>query len=177
MRALLASALLGLAACAAPAPNLDPTGAAFPSVLGTSLEGQDVRLPEALGGEPAVILVGYVQDTQFDLDRWILGLMQAETPVRILEVPTITGFFPGLIAGTIDDGMRSGIPQEDWGSVVTLYGDEAERVKALTGEESPRNGRVMLLDGEGRIVWFHDRGYSAGQLLALDERARSLVDG
>lgn len=177
MRSVPAIALLGLAACSSPAPNLDPTGSPFPPVVGSSLAGGEVPLPGAFGGEPAVLLVGYVQDAQFDIDRWILGLMQAETPVRIVEVPAITGFFPGLIAGTIDDGMRGGIPREDWDAVVTLYGDAARRVKEITGEEGPRNARVLLLDPGGRIAWFHDRGYGAGRLLALDERVRALRDG
>ena len=44
----------------------------------------------------------------------------------------------------------------------------------FTGNEKPRNMRVVLLDAEGRIRWFHDRGFSAGKVVELDALVRSL---
>jgi hypothetical protein len=170
---ILAFILASLFGCRSAVPNRDPVGEAFPQVTGTSLAGEAVTLPDARSGEPLLLLVGYVQDAQFDLDRWLLGLMQVDSSVARLEVPTLPGLMPGMAAGWIDDGMRSGIPREDWASVVTLY-DEADPVLALTGNESPRNGRVLLLDAEGRVAWFHDRGFSAGKLMELDAAARAL---
>lgn len=159
--------VLQLAACQSPVPNRNPVGEAFPAVAGESLERREMRLPEALAGEPAVVLVGYAQDAQFDADRWIFGLLQAELPVRVLELPTLPGIFPSLFSRTIDSGMRSGIPAEDWSVVVTLYDADARRIVEFTGNTSPRNIRVLLLDADGRVLWFHDRGFSAGKLLEL----------
>jgi hypothetical protein len=178
-RLVLALALLALVAAAlavllrpAEHPRRDPTGELMPHVSGESLEGERVPLPP---GRPAVLLLGYVQDAQFDADRWLFGLLQAGTPVLLLEVPTIPGLVPRLISGTIDTGMRSGIPREDWGSVVTVYGEGARELAAFTGDERPRNMRVLLVDAEGRVRWFHDRGFSASKLLELDRAARALV--
>lgn len=156
-----------LTACRSPIANRDPVGEVFPAVAGESLAGTRTRLPEAVAGAPAVILVGYVQDAQFDADRWIYGLLQAELPVRILELPALPGIFPDLFSETIDSGMRSGIPSEDWALVVTLYDEDAERLVQFTGNTTPRNIRVLLLDAEGRVLWFHDRGFSASKLLEL----------
>jgi hypothetical protein len=164
---------LQLGACKSTVPNSDPTGRPFPSVVGRSLEGEEVRLPEACEGGPAVLLLGYVQKAQFDADRWLYGLLQADLGTAVYEVPTIPGLFPRALAGTIDSGMRSGIPSEDWGSVVTVYGSAAEELVAFTGNENPRNIRVLLLDAEGRVIWFHDRGFSAGVLIDLEQRARA----
>jgi hypothetical protein len=174
---ILAGAAALLSCRAAPIENRMPVGERFPSVVGNSLDGDEVALPEALAGAPAVLILGYVQDAQFDADRWLFGLLQAETPVRVLEVPTIPGLFPTLIGGTIDDGMRSGIPSEDWSVVVTVYGSPAKGIVALTGNEGPRNVRVLLLDGDGIVRWMHDRGFSAGKLLELDRTARELAGG
>ena len=160
-------------ACASTLPNQDPTGELLPVVSGEDLDGLAVTLPR--GQEPAILLVGYAQRAQFDIDRWILGLVQAGTPLPVLEVPTIPGMLPGMAAGWIDDGMRSGIPPADWAAVVTLYGDDAKELAALTGTELPNNARVLLVDGAGRIVWFADRGYSATGLLELDAAARALA--
>jgi hypothetical protein len=164
-------ALLLLTSCQSAPENRDPTGEVFPSVQGTALDDTTVQLPEDLGDRYTVLLVGYVMEAQFDCDRWILGLMQDETPADLYEVPTIKGMLPGMFSGFIDDGMRKGIPQEDWGSVVTVY-DDADAIVRLTGNDGSRNARVLLLDEEGRVVWFHDRGYSARALLEMSRLVR-----
>ncbi len=161
---LSAAVLASMSSCRTTIPNRDPVGEPFPPVVGKSLTGEEVSLPL---GEPSILLLGYVQDAQFDADRWLIGLLQATPAARILEVPTVAGLFPSLIAGTIDSGMRSGIPEEDWSTVVTIYGDPAARIVELTGNERPRNIRVLLLDSNGQVRWFHDRGFSAGKLLEL----------
>lgn len=174
-----AALALMLAACNAPLPDRDPLGERFPTAEGRSLAGQPVELPASLLGAPAVLLVGYVQDAQFDADRWLYGLLQSGLPgsVRILEVPAIPGLFPRALAGRIDEGMRSGIPEEDWSSVVTVYGGRAGAIEAFTGSEEPRNVRVLLLDGEGRVLWFHDQGFSARALIELEAAAAGLGQG
>jgi len=160
--------------CAATYENRDPTGEPFPAVTATSLEDRPVALPADLAGEPAVVLVGYKQRTQFDIDRWILGLIQADAAGTIIEVPTIPGLVPSLASGWIDDGMRAGIPEEDWGAVATLYGDRATPVAKLTGNKGS-NARVLVLDPEGEIVWFTDRGYSATQALEVARITKALA--
>lgn len=159
---------LALAACRGTIENRDPVGEPFPSTAGATLEEEPVELPAAYAGAPAVLIVGYKQDAQFDADRWIYGLLKADLDVTIAELPTIPGLVPSWISGWIDDGMRSGIPREDWGQVVTVYGDAAKPIAALTGTEQGRNVRVLLLDAEGVVRWFHDRGFSAGKLLELE---------
>ena len=170
---LIGVAVFAMHGCAGSRPNSDPTGSDFPTVKGRALDGTERTLPQDVIGPPVVLIVGYVQGAQFDVDRWIVGLLQTKTPARILEVPTIDGLVPTWISSWIDEGMRGGIPSEDWPSVVTVYGDQASRIVAITGDERPRNARVLLLDGGGRVTWFHDRGFSPARLLALDEAVRA----
>jgi hypothetical protein len=170
--------LTAAAACSSVIPNTDAaslTPKPFPAVRGTTLSGQALEIPKDLLGKPAILLVGYEMNAQFDGDRWLVGLTQLDTPTRVVELPTIDGMIPGLFAGAIDRGMRSGIPSEDWPSVATVYGEDAATLVKLTGNTIPRNMRVFLLDAEGRIVWFHDRGFSASILKDLDARARALA--
>ena len=162
----------GLNACQSSLPNMQPTGQVFPSVSGESLAGDEVSLPL---DTPCVLLVGYKQKAQFDADRWLLGYLQAQLPVPILEVPTLKGLFPRMLGDTIDNGMRGGIPQGDWQSVVTLYGKHADQVARFTGTENGRNMRVLLLDCDGVVRWFHDSGYSARVLLELQAAAQALI--
>lgn len=165
-----AGALLA-ASCRSTWDRRDPTGEVFPDVRGTSLAGDDVALPSAFRGRPVVLLVGYEQFTQFDLDRWLLGLTEAGVAVDVREVPTLPGLAPRAFSGFIDGGMRRGIPSEDWGSVVTVYGD-APKIAAFTGNRDGLPGRILLLDGEGRVAFFHDRGFSVGAL----KRLRDAID-
>jgi hypothetical protein len=158
--------------CRSVHPARVPIGEPFPQVTGTSLAGAGVELPPL--GRPSVLLIGYEQNAQFDADRWLVGLLQAEVDARILEVPTIPGLFARAAAGFIDSGMRSGIPSEDWPSVVTVYGSAADRIARFTGSEKTRNMRVLALDSDGRVRWMHDRGYSASKVLELAELVRSM---
>lgn len=159
------TSLLALLVGCSSYPARNPAGEVFPSVSGESLDGKRVALPADLAGAPSLLLVAYKQKTQFDVDRWVLGILQAGLDVRTLEVPTVKGWAPRLFAASIDDGMRSGIPRAEWGSVVTVYGD-ASKIARFTGSEG-RNARVLLLDGSGRVVFFHDEGYSPATLLRL----------
>ena len=92
-------ALVGFG-CGSTYDQRDPTGEQFPSVTGTSLKGAEYRIPEAFAGEPVLLLVGYDQDTQFDIDHWLLGLTQAGVTVRTHELPTIPGLAPRMFSGT-----------------------------------------------------------------------------
>lgn len=174
-------AAISLAACSSSQPRRDPTGETFPAVSGTNLDGKAFSIPGDFAGEPVLLLVGYRQETQFDIDRWLLGLTMhfdanpgsSPKPPRLYEVPTIPGLAPSLFAGRIDEGMRSGIPSEDWGSVITVYGDGGAIAK-FTGTENGLPGRVLLLDAQGKVVFFHDRGYSIGAMKKLLEALRAL---
>ena len=157
--------ILWVAGCATDHANRDPVGERFPAVSGDSLAGTETLLPDAIGGEPSLVLAGYAQATQFDIDRWMLGLLQMDATLRVIEVPAIEGWFPStFLRPTIDGGMRDGIPQEDWRSVVTLYGSDAARLQTFTGTERPGNARVLLLDSNGVVAWFWDQGYSPRRL-------------
>lgn len=155
--------------CAASSVNRDPTGEPFPAVVGESLEKERQELPSAWAGEPVVLLIGYEQKTQFDIDRWLMGLIQSGVDATIVEIPTIPGLLPSMASGWIDDGMRSGIPEEDWGAVVTLYGSAAKPVADLTGTEHGRKTRVVVLDADGTVVWFDDDGYSVRKAMEVAE--------
>jgi hypothetical protein len=158
---------VGLLACSSvvPAPR-DILNTPFPRVEGQNLNRKPVVLPDDFKGKNTLLLVGYVQAAQFDIDRWILGVLQADIPVEIVEVPTIAGMLPKVVQGFIDNGMRSGIPKSDWASVVTVYQDAPKIIQAL-GNDRPKSSYAVLLNSKGMIVWSSNLGYSAAQVLEL----------
>ena len=158
----LISMILSITACSEDFQNRNPIGQAFPSVQGGSLDGKIWKLPKDLLGQPSLLLLGYEQESQFDIDRWLIALVQ----IKLYEVPTIKAWIPRMISGRINEGMRSGIPKELWGAVITVYKD-GERLQKLTGNINPRNARIILLDGQGQIRFFTDEGFSVPGLNKL----------
>jgi hypothetical protein len=161
----LASMMSG---CGTTYPNRNIVGEPFPAVRGRALSGEEIALPEHFKGKKVIIVVGYVQETQFDVDRWGIGFFTANLPLPpVYEVPTIPGLLPSLFKGAIDKGMRSGIPEESWKDVVTVYGSDGGKIAQWTGTQTPRNCRVILLDENGIVLWMHDKGYGLPPLTSL----------
>ena len=165
MALFIAATFIG---CATTFTNRDPVGEKFPSISGESLEKTEVQMPEYFKGSQVVLLLGYKQDSQFDIDRWLIGLDMTNTDIKAYELPTIQGMLPRMFSTFIDEGMRSGIPKELWGGVITVYADGAE-LQEFTGNENPNNARVFLLDKTGKIIYFFDRGFSVFALNELKE--------
>ena len=95
---------------------------------------------------------------------------QARTLVMIPGWNSVPeGWFPILFNDMIDNGMRNGIPNEFWKDVITVY-DDGEIVQQFTGNQKPLNCRVILLDSSGKVIFFHDRGFSVKALNQLREK-------
>lgn len=164
MRLLILSIFtLLISACSTTYNNQNPVGEQFPSVKGESLEKQGVNIPEDFKGKVSLLLIGYKQNSQFDIDRWLIGLEMTDTKVDVYEIPTIQGMFPRMFSTFIDNGMRAGIPKELWKGVITVYKD-GDRVQEYTGNTNPNNARIALLDKTGKVAYFYDRGFSVSAL-------------
>ena len=59
--------------------------------------------------------------------------------------------------------MRGEIPDEIWDSVITIYKD-GEIIQEFTGNDNPRNTRVVLIDERGIVIFFHESGFSINTL-------------
>lgn len=163
---LLFTFLIVIAGCSSQYVNQNPVGQAFPSVSGQSLEQIEHQIPNYFAGRTVLLLIGFKQDSQFDIDRWLIGLDMTETQVEVYELPTIQGMFPRMFRTQIDNGMRAGIPKELWKGVITIYAD-GEVIQAFTGNQNPNNARCIVLDAQGKVIFFYDRGFSVSALNAL----------
>lgn len=166
MKFILTLIALLIVACSTNYQNQEIQGTEFPSIKGTSLSGQEFLIPEDMKGSPTLLLVGYKQDSQFDIDRWLIGLDMKQVDVAAYEVPTIQGMLPRMFSTKIDSGMRKGIPKELWKGVITVY-EDGEKVQEFTGNTLPNNTRVILLDSNSNIIYFNDKGFSVAGLNAL----------
>jgi hypothetical protein len=69
--------------------------------------------------------------------------------------------------------MREGIPKDLWREVITVYKD-GDKTQKYTGNLSPKNARVMLLDAQGNVVHFYDEGFSVAALDGVLDALASL---
>jgi len=155
-----------IAACSTNHPNQDITGKNFPSISGQTLEKNTMNMPGDFEEDFTLLLIGYKQNSQFDIDRWLIGLDMTKTEISAYELPTIQGLFPRMFSTMIDNGMRAGIPKQLWKGVVTIY-EDGDKVQAFTGNENPNNARVVLLNKDGLILYFYDDGFSVAALNQL----------
>jgi hypothetical protein len=181
IRNILASTALLLAGCSSAIPNRNVVGEAFPPVKGKSLGGVEVELPKQFENRKVILVLGYVQETQFDIDRWSIGFFTAPFAFPpVVEVPTIPGLIPSMFSGKIDEGMRRGIPKASWSDVVTVYGTDGSKIAEWTGTEQPRNARIVLIDETGIVRWMYDGGFGIPplkellQLLQIDPKKSSI---
>ena len=167
--------MIFVSACSTDYANRKPMGEKFPNVVGQSLEKEMVSFPEHTANRNVVLLLGYVQNSQFDIDRWLIGLDMTGTQVDVYELPTIQGMFPRFFKTQIDNGMRKGIPKELWKGVITIY-EDGETVQAFTGNINANNARVILLDKKGEVAFFSDNGFSVAAMNSLRSALHRLND-
>ena len=158
--------VLSLFGCSTKFTNNNPTGKIFPSVEGQLLDKIKYSIPEDFLGDKVLFLIGFVKNTQFDIDRWTIGLDQTNTKIKTFELPAVQGLFPIVFKTRLDNSMRTGIPDEIWGGVITIY-EDGEKIQRFTGNEKSRNTRVVLIDENGKVIFFHDKGFSVNALNEL----------
>ena len=169
MRRFLLSMILTFSfGCSSTYPNKVVTGKLLPSFSGETLTREKVNFPDLIKGERSLLLIGYKQNSQFDIDRWLIGLEMMNINFPVFEVPVLAPWFPSFLQKKIDSGMRSGIPSQLWKKVVTVYAD-ADVVKKFVGNENPLNARVLLIDKDGRVLVQFDDGFSVPSLKKIKE--------
>lgn len=157
--ALLAIVGLFLVLATTYAAGASPVGKRLPSVKGEALSRKPVRFPEDTVGAPAILLVAYRRGTQADIDRWMAFLKERAPQTVRFEVPAIASILWRPMSGWIDSGMRGGVPQEAWSSVVTLY-EDAPQLRDFLGDYGGTTTHLVLLDREGKVAWFNAGGFS-----------------
>jgi hypothetical protein len=157
--------------CTTQYPNQSITGLSFPSVSGQTLEKKNIVIPSDFSGTHTLLLIGFKHKSQFDIDRWYIGLNMSNTVVDVYEIPAIQGTIPIIFSTAFDNSMREGIPENLWKGVITVY-EDGETIQAFTGNVIPKNARVVLLNNNGKILYFYDKGFSIDALSQL----RSILD-
>lgn len=146
----------------------------FPVISAENLNREPVTLPTDLAGAPALVLVAYKQRQQLNVNTWLDRMSEIESAipgVRVIETPTISSGRWGWMAGFIDGGMRSGIPDPSARArTITLYTDVSLFNQALM-IGSTDTIHAVLLDADGEVRAIVSGDYNAEKLDQLARRA------
>jgi hypothetical protein len=142
----------------------------FPKISAENLNKEKLTLPDDFNGNPLLVLIAYKQKQQLNVNTWLdrMDEIEAAIPgVQIIETPTISSGKWGWMAGFIDGGMRSGIPDpEARARTITLYTDVSLFNQALN-IESVDTIYAVLLDEEGEVIEMVEGDYSVDKLRKL----------
>lgn len=149
----------------------------FPQVTGSNLLRRKVTLPDDLQGDLNILFIAFYQWHQRLVDSWVpkaRQLEQSHPGVRFYEIPVIRKM--NFLSQTfINEGMRAGIPNPTTREkTITLYLDKQalQRALEIPNEETIR---VLLLDGEGHVLWQTEGAYSEEKGEALAEEVQKHV--
>jgi len=136
-------------------------GKIFPNITAYSLAKTEVRLPEVAKGKVALITIAFVREAQEMIDSWSIPFgnrFGKDSNYAYYEVPMLDGLWR-LFRGSIDGGMREGIPLEKHKNVITYYGNYKEYVSYLS-INNLKKGYVFLLDKQS-IIRFRGIGFAS----------------
>lgn len=150
-----------------PVPAGEPTQ--FPTVSGSNLERRALTFPRDFVTPFNLLFIPFQQWQQRLVDTWVpaaRALEQEFDTIQYYELPTVWEMGP-LRRMMLNEGMRAGIPDEvARARTVTLYLDKAafRRRLDMPTEETIY---VLLVRGDGTIVWRTEGAYSAEKEAAL----------
>ena len=150
----------------------------FPHLRARDLEGTELDLPQALAGDPSVVIIAFARRQQTTVDTWLPWLteLRTRTPeMEVYEVPTISRrWLPAR--RMIDGGMRAGIPDPATRRrTLTTYTDVNPVLDALALDGTDSIA-VVVVDAGGTILWIGVGEYDT-VLAAELERAVTLARG
>ena len=174
-----ATLLLGLG-LVSPVPGLAKVpmilpGGELPKLRGELLSGRSIVLPDSARGSGLLLLLGFTYESRHDVEAWAERFRRdfgADPTLRCYEVPVIGGV-ARLARPFIDGGMRNGTPRALQERGITVYRD-AGVWKQRVGFSERDAAYLLLVDGEGRVVWRAHGPFSEERYGSLAERVHGL---
>jgi len=127
----------------------------LPRVEAESLTGQKLVLPDALRGQPAVVVWSFSREAGEKVDKWAASL--ARDRVNVWSAAVIEAA-PRLIRPMIRASMRRASPEPFHPRFLCVTRGEKE-LRAALGVSNDKLPLVTLLGPDGAVLWRHSGGY------------------
>lgn len=144
-------------------------GQALPAIGGRNLNGEEVSLPGALAGRPAVVILGFSPLAAADDEAWARRLAGGRVPVYLVVVVEGPRFLSPVIEGMLKSQAD---PRLYPFALIRFDPKKAERRRF--GLIHDRKALVLLVDGDGLIRFESDAGFSEAEAGRLEATAASL---
>jgi predicted transcriptional regulator len=151
-RLALIALIVARVACA---QTLQP-GSALPQIKGTSLENQEITLPDAAAGKVTFLIITFSkaagERSQGWSDRFFKDYPQDDkvTSYAIAMLEDV----PSLLRGMVRGGIKRSAPASMRRRFLTVVNGEAEW-KRYVGMQDDKDAYLILLDNKGRVQWAH----------------------
>jgi hypothetical protein len=160
----LASLVLLFATACNIVPSRVPLGETFPAGSARSLDGREIRFPDAFADGPVVLAIAYTDEADLDAERWRAALGERPIAVGFLRMHVTPGTAGILLAPLIEAGVRDRAEAPARASILNVCGELADRIATQTGMGRAELARVLLVARDGTIVWFCDTGFAPDRL-------------
>lgn len=166
---------LGLAADPGGAQTLQ-AGAALPQVQGTTLDGENITLPDAARGKVALLIITFSkaagEHARVWNDHFIQDYPQDDkaTSYSIAMLEDV----PSLLRGVVRSGIKRSVPPARRRRFVTVAKDEAQW-KKYVGMKEEKDACLLLLDSDGLLRWTQQGVFDPAAYQALKARIAELV--
>jgi ATP10 protein len=139
----------------------------IPTTHGTSFAGTAVNLPGDLRGKVGILVVGFSKSSGDVCKVWgqhLATTYENSHDAMYFQMPELESV-PKLVRGMVLRSMKSSVPQWDQSHFMPIFSDEAVW-KSVTRFGNPDDAYVLVVDGDGKVLWqtsgtFTDAGFSA----------------
>jgi len=151
----------------------------IPEVHSTSFANQMVNLPADLQGQAAgVLVIGFSRASRDAVADWagrIAADYRTSPVVAYYELPMVASV-PGLLRGIVLRSIRSSVPDRARKRVVPIIDNEA-RWRALVHYGAPDDPYLLVVDGQGDVVWQTQGRATDAAYSALKQQVETLKAG
>ncbi|WP_292520774.1 hypothetical protein [Methanoculleus sp.] len=167
----------GTAATTEPVPAA--LGRTFPTLMGTSLSGRVVTLPDDAEGDLSLIVLVFLESAWPMTESWsgpFAGAFTENPRVTTYLVSVVgDGLIGRSLAERIHEGLRGSVPLAKHNLVLTVPGD-FERCRRAYGIDDPSLAYIYLVDEDGIIRWM-ERGTTTPEgLRGLLDTAQTMLE-
>lgn len=140
------------------------TASPLPQVVGESLTGQKIVLPDTLRGQPAVVVWSFTREAGEKVEKWAAPLVRDGVDVWVVAMIEAA---PRFLRPMIRSSMRRASPALLHPRFVCATSGEKAMRQVLEVADD-RIPYLILVDSGGVVVWRHAGSYSEaahGELL------------
>jgi hypothetical protein len=121
------------------------------TIEGETLSGKKLTLPAGVGGQPALLIIGFTHASQAQTKAWSQRVQDRFPSWSIAVLEDV----PRMVRGMARHGIKNGTPKEQYDHFLLVYHGEKE-LKQAAGFDKPDDAYVLIIDGSVSVRWkFH----------------------